>query len=154
MKKIGIQIIDDEQNEVYPNPFPIGSIYITVDPKNPAEIFGGEWEQIKDRFLLGAGEVYENGAVGGSADASVISHTHTTVSSGSHNHGARATMLAYKSDGAAFAKGSYYLYAAQKLGELMYDAGSHTHTVNSSGVSGTGKNMPPYLVVYIWKRVK
>ena len=32
---------------------------------------------------------------------------------------------------------------------------SHTHaiTVDPAGESGTDKNMPPYLVVYMWKRV-
>lgn len=33
-------------------------------------------------------------------------------------------------------------------------AGNHTHavTVSSAGESGTGKNMPPYLSVYCWRR--
>ena len=33
---------------------------------------------------------------------------------------------------------------------------SHTHkiTVVEAGESGKDKNMPPYLVVYMWKRVK
>lgn len=31
---------------------------------------------------------------------------------------------------------------------------NHNHTVTSVGVDGTGKNMPPYLVVYMWKRVE
>ena len=34
--------------------------------------------------------------------------------------------------------------------------GAHTHTVSgtaaSQGVDATGKNMPPYLAVYMWKR--
>ena len=34
---------------------------------------------------------------------------------------------------------------------------SHNHeitvTVDNDGINGTGKNMPPYLVVYMWKRV-
>ena len=29
---------------------------------------------------------------------------------------------------------------------------SVTPTINSTGESGTGKNMPPYLAVYVWKR--
>ncbi len=33
-------------------------------------------------------------------------------------------------------------------------AGNHSHSILAEGVSGTGKNMPPYLVVYMWKRVE
>ncbi len=31
---------------------------------------------------------------------------------------------------------------------------NHKHTITAEGVDGTGKNMPPYLVVYMWKRVE
>lgn len=31
---------------------------------------------------------------------------------------------------------------------------NHQHTAMATGVSGVGKNMPPYLVVYMWKRVE
>ena len=36
-----------------------------------------------------------------------------------------------------------------------HNIGSHTHTitVDPAGESGKDKNMPPYLVVYMWKRV-
>jgi len=33
------------------------------------------------------------------------------------------------------------------------ESGEHRHSVNNTGVSGIGKNMPPYLVVMAWKRV-
>lgn len=36
---------------------------------------------------------------------------------------------------------------------VQANSGSHTHTVSTEGVSGEGKNMPPYLVVMAWKRV-
>lgn len=31
--------------------------------------------------------------------------------------------------------------------------GSHTHTINNAGGGGEHENMPPYLSVYMWKRV-
>ena len=34
------------------------------------------------------------------------------------------------------------------------DKHNHTITVKEKGEKGTDKNMPPYLVVYMWKRVK
>lgn len=35
----------------------------------------------------------------------------------------------------------------------MSSAGEHSHSISSTGVDGTNKNMPPYLVVMIWKRI-
>ncbi len=45
---------------------PIGSYYWSENDINPSELFGGEWEQIKDRFVLAVGDVYaKSGSVGG-----------------------------------------------------------------------------------------
>nr|DAQ86215.1 MAG TPA: baseplate protein [Caudoviricetes sp.] len=47
---------------------PVGSIYQSSSLVNPADLFGGgTWERIKDRFLLAAGDSYEEGSTGGSA---------------------------------------------------------------------------------------
>lgn len=54
--------------------FPVGSIYISVNNTNPGTIFGGTWEQIKDKFLLCSGDTYGNGSTGGSA-----THLHETT---------------------------------------------------------------------------
>lgn len=35
--------------------YPVGSIYISVNATNPSELFGGTWEQIRGRFLVGTG---------------------------------------------------------------------------------------------------
>lgn len=61
--------------------YPVGSIYMSVASASPATLFGGTWEQLKDRFLLGAGDTYTAGDTGGSA-----SHTLTTDEMPSHNH--------------------------------------------------------------------
>jgi hypothetical protein len=38
------------------NPFPVGSIYMSIDSTSPAEYYGGTWEQIAGgRTLMGAG---------------------------------------------------------------------------------------------------
>lgn len=53
--------------------YPIGSIYTSTKSASPAILFGGTWVQIKDTFLLTAGDTYNAGATGGAA-----THTHTT----------------------------------------------------------------------------
>ena len=57
--------------------YPIGSIYISASSATPGSLFGGTWEQIKDVFLLSAGDTYHAGLTGGSADAVVVEHKHT-----------------------------------------------------------------------------
>ena len=51
--------------------YPVGSIYWTGkspnEGGNPNILFGGTWKQIKDRFVLAAGDTYINGNTGGSA---------------------------------------------------------------------------------------
>lgn len=53
------------QNSIFDSIYPVGSIYLSVNEVNPSTLFGGTWEQIQDKFLLGSGSVYENGDVGG-----------------------------------------------------------------------------------------
>lgn len=108
---------------------PIGSIYQSTVETDPGELFGGVWEQLKDRFLLAAGDSYTAGASGGEA-----SHTLTQ----------------------------------EELPAAVWTSGSGTGGVetSTSGAAGTGygmrtqatnwgkahNNMPPYVVVYMWKR--
>ena len=51
---------------------------------------------LRDSFILGAGNTYAVGATGGSTDAIVVSHTHTatstsTVTDPGHNHTVNAS---------------------------------------------------------------
>lgn len=41
--------------------WPVGSIYLSATDGDPAELFGGSWEAIKDVFLLAAGDAYAAG---------------------------------------------------------------------------------------------
>ena len=55
--------------EVIPeNPaYPVNSIYMAIDEVSPASLFGGQWERIKDKFLLAVGDTYAKNKTGGSA---------------------------------------------------------------------------------------
>lgn len=67
---------------------PVGSLYWSSKPTNPAALFGGTWKQIKDRFILASGDTYTNGATGGNANTTLAEenlprHTHDFTPNGS-----------------------------------------------------------------------
>jgi hypothetical protein len=122
---------------------------------------------LRDRFVVGAGSTYSVDGTGGSANAIVVSHTHTfsetTSTIGNHNH------LSYVCDDSATP--FYNATAVSGLGtggvnqgagearnytSTTSDAGTHSHTVSgttaSAGTSGTNANLPPYYALcYIMK---
>ena len=136
------------KNRIVDLVYPIGSIYMSVNATSPATLFGGTWEQIKDTFLLASGSTYSAGSTGGSADATLVSHNHKVSASDeyfvtSEADGANNTRVAYNSSGNRYIDGM-----------LDNTTPYHHRTVTESvGSSGTGKNMPPYIGVYMWKRI-
>lgn len=66
--------------------YPVGSLYWSENDTDPATLFGGTWEQIKDKFILAAGDTYTQGASGGAATVTL-----TTNQIPSHNHTGTAT---------------------------------------------------------------
>lgn len=128
--------------------YPIGSIYISVNSTNPEVLFGGTWEQIQGRFLLGMNSSYPVGSTGGSKDAVVVAHTHNPANqSGYYGFITSASKAFTVGDmGTQSGSGRYYPYSTS-----AYDVSRNTQT-GSTGVSGTDKNMPPYLAVAMWKR--
>lgn len=149
-------------NDVYP----VGSIYMSVSSTSPATLFGGTWEQLKDRFLLGAGNTYTNGSTGGST---TNNHTHNVTTSGtvqshtltineipshSHYYGSDQDYGGYNGSGTFQRGGSNF--RGNLSSSSTGGGGGHSHgfsgaTVTSGGASDTN-NMPPYLAVYMWKR--
>lgn len=139
---------DEAKNRV--EIFPVGAIYLSVVNTNPGQLFGGTWEQIKDRFLLSAGNTYQAGATGGEA-----SHTLTVSEIPSHTHTVNGSASAGSND--ILINGEFQSYASGDQDGFI--AGATEGELNVSGTAtGTGggqahNNMPPYLTVYMWKRV-
>lgn len=144
-------------NDVINIMYPVGSIYMSVNSVDPSTLFGGTWERIKDRFLLCAGDSYGAGSTGGTADATLVSHTHTPVIDTSdtthgfavyaHNSGVERARVTTGSSG------NRYTFAGKAEATSANDSGlAWSSGLNTVGDSSTGKNMPPYLAVYVWKR--
>ncbi len=168
--------------------YPVGSIYMSVNPTNPSDIFGGTWEQIEDCFLYGAG-TKKAGSKGGNSSITLTvnhlpTHSHNVPAHQHyvepHSHNAKC------SDNGDHYHSTYYRTdnsvggSSQRVGSSGANsgkhntstAGSHHHTIKildsdpltrtsikpetKTDESGEGEAincMPPYLVVYIWKRI-
>lgn len=106
--------------------------------------YGGTWEKIEGRFILGASSTYEIGKTGGEATHTLIisempSHSHTMTAgitmSNSHNHNT--------SNGA-------------NVIAMCPTNASDVNLTPQSNITGEGQahnNMPPYRVAYIYKRL-
>ena len=142
-----------------PMVYPVGSIYMSVNNTNPAILFGfGTWEQIKDTFLLSAGSTYTAGDTGGEA-----THTLTVNEMPSHVHDARTATYngAWSGNSGNMLNRRLNAYFEDnQYKSFSYDARSniaHIERVTTGDTSETGggqafSTMPPYLVVYMWKR--
>lgn len=126
--------LDSLYSDVLNKVYPVGSIYISVNSTNPKDIFGGAWEQLKDRFLLGCGSK-TNGATGGEEF-----HILTVDEMPSHQH------ALYFGWGAGNTGSSWARTDQNSPGN------SWTPTQATGGSQGHN-TMPPYLAVYMWKRV-
>lgn len=119
--------------------YPVGSIYMSVNDVNPEILFGGEWERIQDRFLLASGTTYTNGATGGEA-----THTLTINEMPSHRHSRMTQPQGFAEQDT-------------RKNDIISPASGSANTVTKySDYTGGGQahnNMPPYLVVNVWKRV-
>lgn len=126
----------------------IGSIpsgYVICDGANSTP-------DLRDRFVIAAGSTYAVGATGGSADAIVVSHTHTATSAVTdpgHRHGSDYTgdsSVGGSGTGNTLAGNTAHLMTVATTGITV------ATTVASAGVSGTGANLPPYYALaYIMK---
>ena len=124
--------------------YPIGSIYMSVNDIDPGVIFGGTWEQIKDKFLLASGSTYSNGTTGGNA---------------THNHDSgdlAAAIGAVNGDAGSI---GYIATTAKDHGTASYQirtnygsGGTFNHYTPVYGYTGESSSIPPYLAVNIWKR--
>ena len=156
---VKFKVEDANFNKIYP----IGSIYMSINETNPSELFGGEWERIKDTFLLASGDTYDSGSTGGSADSVVVSHNHTQ-NSHTHSPTPNRRYIAVSSDvdwayastrQQASSGTTQYPYSNKNTNGIteQNETTSAQPYINNSGVSGTGKNMPPYLAVFVWVRI-
>lgn len=122
---------------------PVGSIYITTDGSfDPHESWGGSWELLEDRFLVGAGNTYTLGASGGEAE-----HTLTVDEMPSHGHDS----IHYAANGGKIALDSGTSGGYRLTYNGQTNPNSFINTSNTGGDSAHN-NLPPYTAVNMWLR--
>jgi hypothetical protein len=115
--------------------WPVGSVYISVNDNNPEVVFGGVWEKIENAFLLGASSAHPLGSSGGAE-----THALSVEEMPQHSHNIWG--------GTEVSSLNVYGFA------LTSDHLTSQYATIGAGEGKPHDNMPPYLAVGIWKRIK
>lgn len=113
---------------------------------------------LRDRFIVGAGTTYAVNATGGSANATLVSHTHTFTGTALGNHDHTLTTNRTSKSGNA----TPFMLSDPNVGENLNgsaafstssaSAGTPAGTNSTEGSSATNANLPPYYALaYIMK---
>ena len=133
--------------------YPVNSIYISYSHTSPAEMFGGTWTRIENRFLWGCTAEGSIGHTGGES-------THTLTASEMPKHYHSQAVINPSNDGATAAAYGYS-YTDSSNGVAIAIGSTKTGTTKGwiSSTLGTAKgggaahnNLPPYIHVSIWRR--
>lgn len=152
LKSLTLEDITGIANLIYP----VGSIYMSLNPVNPSTLFGGTWEQIEDRFLLAAGATYK----GGTENANGVS-SKVTVNIPNHKH---LTPLVKSGNYLGFWTGgdSKSHTSSNRIvvtgGTYTNSAAATSYYTGTDGACSTDvtvpPTLPPYMAVYVWRRVE
>lgn len=94
--------------------YPVDSLYLTLSPTfDPNVTWGGTWVNLEDRFLVGAGNLYNVADTGGA-----VSHTLTSANLGAHTHGVSGITVGNQS-------------ASHNHSVTLNSESSHTHGVGT-----------------------
>lgn len=158
----GSTAVKDLQSLILNAVYPVGSIYMSVDPANPSTLFGGTW------IAWGSGKV-PVGVNANDSDFGTVEktggekqHTLTTSETPTHTHD-----ISVKPDRSGYGgsiyitteHGSYvkYLPTANSTNNrigLEAGLGSSDSVVLMSNIGGDKphNNLQPYITCYMWKR--
>lgn len=123
---------------------PKGALFVSNDPTSPAELYGGTWERIEGKFIMGASDTYPAGSTGGSAThrqtaKEVASHAHDI---GTNVSGTLMTVPQWK----------FYITSVSQV----TDPNGYKCYGMATNTTGDGEPMNilnPYYSAYIWRRV-
>ncbi|CAB4134031.1 hypothetical protein UFOVP267_13 [uncultured Caudovirales phage] len=112
---------------------------------------------LRDRFIVGAGSTYSVSSTGGTADAIVVTHTHTASSTSVVTDPGHLHAVSGRDSTANDGGGGAYEFISPGSGISTTSATTGitvatTTTNTSAGTSGTNANLPPYYALaYVMK---
>lgn len=169
-----IKYIDKKISDLLNMFYPVGSVYETMDSSfDPNKKWGGTWERIKGRVLVG---VDENDSdfntaekIGGEKThklsvSEMPSHRHSasekSLKGGVNNISGQDKKWGLTSSGIFSNWGDTNgFYSTSRETATNYKDGfyldaTHTHTIGNTGGGNAHNNLQPYVTCFIWKRTK
>lgn len=153
---IGLNLI----NAIYP----VGSLYLTLGSVHPDKLFPGtSWEKLEGRFLLGSSASTAAGSWGGEASHTLTeqempSHAHGMAESGGHGHDVPSPRVdpgMYEFVTVSRGGAGVNVVAPQNsFPSHTTTDGAHTHPIQCTGGGQPHNNMPPYLAVNMYRRLR
>lgn len=157
--------------------YPVGSIYMSVSDTSPQTLFGGTWEKLQGRFLIGTGSATDKNndtrTLKLNQTGGEFAHTLTSGESGQKNLGNITTGNESQSHTHSITTGGYTYPNGSSPGAfstatsnstlakdtdgytfMTSESANHTHSFSIGGqdASQSHNNIPPYLAVNMWKR--
>lgn len=169
-----IKYIDKKISDLLNMFYPVGSVYETMDSSfDPNKKWGGTWERIKGRVLVGVDENDDDfktaNKVGGEKThklsvSEMPSHSHSasekSLKGGVNNISGQDKTWGLTSSGIFSNWGDTNgFYSTSNRTTTNYKDGfyldaTHTHTIGNTGGGNVHNNLQPYVTCFIWKRVK
>ncbi|WP_292299843.1 hypothetical protein [Megasphaera sp.] len=173
------QVQQRTEKQVIDIVYPVGSIWETTTNDDPNTLWAGTtWVKMEaGRVLVAAGSYTESGTTytynlgdtGGEAKHQLstdelANHGHSISTNGEHTHLIANTQT---SDGGGLTSSNYLIKKCTWNGRenfeligsataptigLTSSAGTHTHSITSTGGNACHENRPPYTVINRWKR--
>lgn len=153
--------VSDFEKRIFLAAHPPKTLYWTSDHRNPGDVYGGTWKQIKDRFVLAAGDTYTNGSTGGNADTTLTienlpSHSHG-LNNHTHSFTPKGTVSAHShglnSHTHSFSGSASHSHNLRSGDSSQYDVAGFGNYYARGGVGGVAKgesdNMGWYFSDYI-----
>ena len=126
------------------DPYPVGAIYISVVETSPSMLFGGTWERLEGRFLLAA-------TIGGT-EGTNIQGDRFVAPGGTGGEATHQLSLNEMPRHRHIVNRSQVAASGTARNIVQGNSGTDAYT-DYAGNDQAHNNMPPFLAVYMWKRL-
>lgn len=160
-------IVDDATSKKILDAYPVGSVYISTNDKNPSEFIGGTWEEYgQGKTIIGAGTGTDTNSETQTFSANTTGgeykHKLNISEMPKHTHAMRVWVpYAFQSEcissgkwvGAAGIKADSWNVENTGVYEENGDIQGGGSGPLYTGGSESHNNVQPYIVTYMWKRI-